>query len=244
MNKIRITEVNCSPETIRGLKEMGFEETTPIQTQTIPVILEGKDVVGQAQTGTGKTAAFAIPVLEMIDPKDRNTQALILCPTRELAIQISDEFSKIGKYKEGIKVLPVFGGQSIDRQILRLKKGVQIVIGTPGRIIDHLNRRTLKIKNLKMFVLDEADEMLNMGFREDIETILESAAEERQTLLFSATMPKEIVAIIDKFQKDPVQIKITRKELSTPNIRQTYVMIHEKDKLDVLGRFLDAYEPK
>lgn len=244
MKKIRITELTCSPEIIRGLKEMGFEETTPIQTQTIPVILEGKDVVGQAQTGTGKTAAFAIPVLEKIDPKDRSTQALILCPTRELAIQIADEFAKIGKYKENIKVLPVFGGQSIDRQILRLKKGVQVVIGTPGRIIDHLRRKTLKIKDLKMFVLDEADEMLNMGFREDIETILESATEDRQTLLFSATMPKEILAIINKFQKDPVEIKITRKELSTPNIKQTYVMIHEKDKLDVLGRFLDAYEPK
>ena len=244
MKKIRITELTCSPEIIRGLKEMGFEETTPIQTQTIPVILEGKDVVGQAQTGTGKTAAFAIPVLEKINPKDRSTQALILCPTRELAIQIADEFAKIGKYKENIKVLPVFGGQSIDRQILRLKKGVQVVIGTPGRIIDHLRRKTLKIKDLKMFVLDEADEMLNMGFREDIETILESATDDRQTLLFSATMPKEILAIINKFQKDPVEIKITRKELSTPNIKQTYVMIHEKDKLDVLGRFLDAYEPK
>jgi ATP-dependent RNA helicase DeaD len=244
VKKIRITELTCSPEIIRGLNEMGFEETTPIQTQTIPVILEGKDVVGQAQTGTGKTAAFAIPVLEKINPKDRSTQALILCPTRELAIQIAEEFAKIGKYKENIKVLPVFGGQSIDRQILRLKKGVQVVIGTPGRIIDHLRRKTLKIKDLKIFVVDEADEMLNMGFREDIETILESATEDRQTLLFSATMPKEILAIINKFQKDPVEIKITRKELSTPNIKQTYVMIHEKDKLDVLGRFLDAYEPK
>ena len=180
----------------------------------------------------------------MIDPYDRNTQALILCPTRELAIQISEEFSKIGKYKESIKVLPVFGGQSIDRQILRLKKGVQVVIGTPGRIMDHLRRRTLKIKDLKMFVLDEADEMLNMGFREDIETILESANEERQTLLFSATMPKEILNIINKYQKEPVHIKITRQELSTPNIKQTYVTIHEKDKQEVLGRFLDAYEPK
>lgn len=223
---------------------MGFEETTPIQTQTIPLILEGKDVVGQAQTGTGKTAAFAIPVLEKVDPKDRSTQALILCPTRELAIQISEEFAKIGKYKENIKVLPVFGGQSIDRQILRLKQGVQVVIGTPGRIMDHLRRKTLKINNLKMFVLDEADEMLNMGFREDIETILESSTGERQTLLFSATMPKEILNIINKFQKDPEIIKVTRKELTTPNIKQHYVMIHEKDKLDVLGRFLDAYEPK
>lgn len=223
---------------------MGFEETTPIQTQTIPLILEGRDVVGQAQTGTGKTAAFAIPVLEKVDPKDRSTQALILCPTRELAIQISEEFAKIGKYKENIKVLPVFGGQSIDRQILRLKQGVQVVIGTPGRIMDHLRRKTLKISNLKMFVLDEADEMLNMGFREDIETILESSTGERQTLLFSATMPREILNIINKFQKDPEIIKVTRKELSTPNIKQNYVMIHEKDKLDVLGRFLDAYEPK
>ncbi len=244
VNTIRISDLQCSPSIIKGLNEMGFEETTPIQTQTIPVIMEGKDVVGQAQTGTGKTAAFAIPVIDMVDPADRNTQALILCPTRELAIQISEEFSKIGKYKEGVKVLPVFGGQSIDRQILRLKKGVQVVIGTPGRIMDHLRRKTLKLNNLKIFVLDEADEMLNMGFREDIETILESTNEDRQTLLFSATMPKEIMAIINKFQKDPVEVKITRKELSTPNIKQTYVTIHEKDKMEVLARFFDAYEPK
>lgn len=223
---------------------MGFEETTPIQTQSIPLILDGKDVVGQAQTGTGKTAAFAVPILEKINPYDKRTQALILCPTRELAIQISDEFAKIGKYLEGVKVLPVFGGQSIDRQILRLKKGVQIVIGTPGRIMDHLRRRTLRINDLRMFVLDEADEMLNMGFREDIETILESAAQERQTLLFSATMPREILSIIDKYQEEPVHVKVTPKELSTPNIKQTYVMIHEKDKLEVLCRFLDAHEPK
>ena len=244
MNVIRITDLECSPEIIRGLKEMGFEETTPIQTQSIPLILNGKDVVGQAQTGTGKTAAFAVPILEKINPYDKRTQALILCPTRELAIQISDEFAKIGKYLDGVRVLPVFGGQSIDRQIVRLKRGVQVVIGTPGRIMDHLRRRTLRINDLRMFVLDEADEMLNMGFREDIETILESASEERQTLLFSATMPREILSIIDKYQEDPVHVKITPRELSTPNIRQTYVTIHEKDKLEVLCRFLDAHEPK
>src|SRR6056297_2103508 len=159
---------------------MGFEETTPIQTKAIPLVLKGKDIVGQAQTGTGKTAAFGIPLLERIDPDNKNPQAIILCPTRELAIQVAEELKRLAKYKNNIYTLPVYGGQSIKRQIKALKKGVQVIIGTPGRVMDHMRRKTLKLDKVKMIVLDEADEMLNMGFREDIETILKGIKGKRQ----------------------------------------------------------------
>lgn len=244
MDKIRFEELNCSEEIKKAVKDMGFEEATPIQTLAIPLVLEGKDVVGQAQTGTGKTAAFGIPAIDMVDAKKRETQALILCPTRELAVQVAEELAKIAKYKRGIRTLPVFGGQPIDRQIKGLRNGAQIVIGTPGRVMDHMRRRTLKLENLKMMILDEADEMLNMGFREDIETILESVGEERQTLLFSATMPKAIMEIIHKFQKNPEVVKVVHKELTTPNINQLYLEVKERDKLEVLTRLIDMYSPK
>lgn len=219
----KFEDIKCSDEIKKAVDAMGFEEMTPIQQLTMPLIMEGKDVVGQAQTGTGKTAAFGIPLLDIVDPNNKSTQALILCPTRELALQVSEEIAKLAKYKHGIKIAPIYGGQSIDRQINALKRGVQIVIGTPGRVIDHINRRTLKLKDLKLFVLDEADEMLNMGFREDIETILESVDHERQTLLFSATMPKAILEIINKYQKDPEIVKVVHKELTTPNVEQLYI---------------------
>lgn len=244
MDKIKFEELNCSKEILKAINDMGFEETTPIQTLTIPLIMEGKDVVGQAQTGTGKTAAFGIPSLEMISSKKKETQGLVLCPTRELAVQVSEEIATLGKYKRGLRILPVFGGQSIDRQINGLKKGAHIVIGTPGRVMDHLRRNTLKLDNLKILVLDEADEMLNMGFREDIETILESVKEERQTLLFSATMPKAILDIIKNYQKNPEIVKVTHKELTTPNINQTYLEVNEKDKVEILTRLIDMYNPK
>jgi len=244
VDKIRFEELNCSEEIKKAVKDMGFEETTPIQTLSIPLVLEGKDVVGQAQTGTGKTAAFGIPAIDMVDAGSRETQALILCPTRELAVQVAEELAKIAKFKRGIRTLPIFGGQPIERQIKGLKKGVQIVIGTPGRVMDHMRRRTLKLDNLKMMILDEADEMLNMGFREDIETILESIGEERQTLLFSATMPKPIMDIIHKYQKNPEIVKVVHKELTTPNIDQLYLEVKEKDKLEVLTRLIDMYAPK
>lgn len=244
MDKIRFEELNCSEEIKKAVKDMGFEEATPIQTLAIPLVLEGKDVVGQAQTGTGKTAAFGIPAIDMVDPKKRETQALILCPTRELAVQVAEELAKIARYKRGIRTLPVFGGQPIDRQIKGLRNGAQIVIGTPGRVMDHMRRRTLKLENLKMMILDEADEMLNMGFREDIETILESVGEERQTLLFSATMPKAIMEIIHKYQKNPEVVKVVHKELTTPNIDQLYIEVKERDKLEVLTRLIDMYSPK
>ena len=244
MNIVKFEDLPISDEIKRSVAELGFEEPSPIQAQSIPVILTGKDVIGQAQTGTGKTAAFSIPVLEMVDPNKKCVQAVVLCPTRELAIQVSSEMRKLGKYKSGIKTLPVYGGQPIDRQIKSLKSGVQVVIGTPGRVIDHINRRTLKMDEVKMLVLDEADEMLDMGFSEDIELILEQTPAERQTTFFSATMSKEILELTKKYQDDPELIKIVRKELTVPNIKQYYIETRRANKLEVLCRLIDVYNPK
>ena len=244
MEHLRFEDMNISNEICRAVLDMGFEEATPIQSQAIPVILEGKDIIGQSQTGTGKTAAFGIPLLERINPDDRRLQALILCPTRELAIQVSEEFRKLLKYKDNIRVLPIYGGQPIDRQIAALRKGTQVVIGTPGRVMDHMRRRTIKAETVQMMVLDEADEMLDMGFREDIETILVKIPEEHQTLLFSATLSPEILDITKRFQKNPEFIKIVRKELTVPNIEQSYFDVKEKTKLDALCRIIDVYDPK
>lgn len=244
MNIVKFEDLQINDNIKRAVLEMGFEEPSPIQAQSIPVILSGKDVIGQAQTGTGKTAAFSIPLLEMVNPEDKSLQAVVLCPTRELAIQVSSEIRKIGKYMHGVKTLPVYGGQPIDRQIKSLKNGVQVVIGTPGRVIDHINRKTLKLDNVKMIMLDEADEMLDMGFREDIEMILSKTPEERQTTFFSATMPKGILELTKQYQKDPVHIKVVRKELTVPNIKQYYIETRSSNKLEVLCRLIDVYNPK
>ena len=244
MNIVKFEDLQINDNIKRAVLEMGFEEPSPIQAQAIPRILTGIDVIGQAQTGTGKTAAFSIPILEMVDPEDKSLQAVVLCPTRELAIQVSTEIRKIGKYMHGIKTLPVYGGQPIDRQIKSLKSGVQVVIGTPGRVIDHINRKTLKMDKVKMVILDEADEMLDMGFREDIEMILDKTPEERQTTFFSATMPKGILDLTKKFQKDPEHIKVVRKELTVPNIKQYYIETKSANKLEVLCRLVDVYDPK
>ena len=243
MEHLKFEDMNISNEILRAVLDMGFEEATPIQSQAIPVILEGKDIIGQSQTGTGKTAAFGIPCLERIDPEDRRLQAMILCPTRELAIQVSEEFRKLLKYKDNIRVLPIYGGQPIDRQITALKKGAQVVIGTPGRVMDHMRRRTIKAETVQMMILDEADEMLDMGFREDIETILVKIPEDHQTLLFSATLSKEILDITKRFQRNPEFIKIVRKELTVPSIEQYYFDVKEKTKLDALTRIMDVYDP-
>ena len=243
MENLRFEDMNLSKEICQAVLDMGFEEATPIQSQAIGAIMEGRDIIGQSQTGTGKTAAFAIPCLEKIDPNDRSLQALILCPTRELAIQVSEEFRKLLKYKDGLRVLPVYGGQPIDRQIAALKKGTHVVIGTPGRVMDHMRRRTLKMETVKMMILDEADEMLDMGFREDIETILTKIPDEHQTLLFSATMSPEIIDITKRFQNDPEIIKVVRKELTVPNIEQYYFDVKERTKLDALTRIIDVYDP-
>ena len=244
MEHLRFEDMNISNEMCREVLDMGFEAAIPIQSQAIPVILEGKDIIGQSQTGTGKTAAFGIPLLERINPEDRRLQALILCPTRELAIQVSEEFRKLLKYKDNIRVLPIYGGQPIDRQIAALRKGTQVIIGTPGRVMDHMRRRTIKAETVQMMVLDEADEMLDMGFREDIETILVKIPEEHQTLLFSATLSPEILDITKRFQRNPEFIKIVRKELTVPNIEQYYFDVKEKTKLDALCRIIDVYDPK
>jgi len=244
MNTIKFEDLPINDDIKRAVIEMGFEEPSPIQAQSIPVILSGKDVIGQAQTGTGKTAAFSIPILQMVDQNDKSLQAIVLCPTRELAIQVSSEIKKIGKYMHGVRTLPVYGGQPIDRQIKSLKSGVQVVIGTPGRVIDHINRKTLKLDKVKMVILDEADEMLDMGFREDIEMILSKTPEERQTTFFSATMAKGILDLTRKYQNDPEHIKVVRQELTVPNIKQYYIETRSSNKLEVLCRLVDVYNPK
>lgn len=244
MEELKFEEIGLRPEILKAVKMMGFEEATPIQAKAIPVMSTGQDMIGQAQTGTGKTAAFGIPLLEKIDPKDKHLQAIVLCPTRELAIQVADEIRNLAKYMHGIKVLPIYGGQQIVKQIRSLKSGVQVVIGTPGRVMDHMRRKTVKMTHLHTVVLDEADEMLNMGFREDIETILKGVPEERQTVLFSATMPKPILEITKNFQKDAKLVKVTKKELTVPNIEQFYYDVKPKNKEEVLSRLLDIYTPK
>ena len=229
---------------MRAVSEMGFEQFTPIQEQAIPVMMSGKDLIGQAQTGTGKTAAFGIPLLQSIDPDLNELQGLVLCPTRELAIQAADEIRKFAKYLFGIKVLPVYGGQDILKQIRSLKNGVQIIVGTPGRVMDHLRRHTIKLQSLKIVVLDEADEMLAMGFREDMETILSQIPGEHQTALFSATMPQPILDITSEFQKDPVLIRTIEKELTVPSIKQYYYEVSRENKRESVARILDYYNPK
>lgn len=242
MNTIQFEDLNLKPQILRGIKQMGFESASPIQAKAIPIALEGCDLVGQAQTGTGKTAAFGIPILQKTDPELKRVQTLILCPTRELAIQVAEEIRNLAKYMNGIKILPIYGGQEISKQIRSLK-GVQIVVGTPGRVMDHMRRHTLKLDALQMMVLDEADEMLNMGFREDIETILEKVPEQRQTLLFSATMPKPIMDITKNYQRDAKIVKIVKKELTVKNIEQYYFEIQRKNKKEILCRLLDVYDP-
>ena len=228
---------------MRAIAEMGFEQPSPIQAQSIPIAVEGKDMIGQARTGTGKTASFGIPMLQRINPKDKSLQAIVLCPTRELAIQSANEIRKLAKFLHGIKVLPIYGGQEISKQIRSLKGGVQIVIGTPGRVMDHLRRHTLKPQTVDIVVLDEADEMLNMGFREDIETILGQLPEERQTMLFSATMPKPILEIAKRYLHETEIVKVIQKELTVPKIEQYYYEVNPRKKNEVLSRLLDMYDP-
>lgn len=241
---MRFEDFNFSQEILKGIKAMGFEEMSPIQSQAIPVLLEGKDVIGQAQTGTGKTASFGIPILERTDPTNKSLQALVLCPTRELCIQVAEEISNLGKYKKGIKVLPVYGGQPIDRQLRALKTGIQIVVGTPGRVIDHIKRKTIKTHNINMMILDEADEMFDMGFRDDIELVMNTLPEERQTIFFSATMASEILGFASRFQKDPEFIKVVHKELTVPRVEQAYFELKQHMKTEILTRLIDIYNPK
>jgi len=239
----KFNELQLSASTLRSLNRIGFEETTPIQEQTIPLSLENRDIIGQAQTGTGKTAAFGIPLIEKVDAKERNIQGLVIAPTRELAVQVSEELYKIG-YDKRLHVLAVYGGQDISRQIRALKKQPHIIVGTPGRILDHINRRTLDLSHIHTVVLDEADEMLNMGFIEDIEAILENVPDDRQTLLFSATMPERIKLVAKRFMKNPETVKVKAKEMTVPQIEQYFVKLEEQEKFDALTRLLDYQSPE
>ncbi len=241
--KLRFDESGIHPDILRAVHEMGFEVMTPIQEQSVPVLLEGKDIIGQAQTGTGKTAAFAIPMIQKINPEIKRPQGIILCPTRELAMQAAEEIRRLSKYMYGVKVLPVYGGQDIGKQIRALSQGVQIIVGTPGRVMDHLRRHTIKTAEVKMIVLDEADEMLDMGFREDIETVLSDMPEEHQMALFSATMPQAILEIAGTYQQNAVYIRVTPKELTVSAIKQAYYRVAKKDKIRALCRLLDYYQP-
>ncbi len=244
MDIMKFEELQLDERIIRAITEMGFEEASPIQAQAIPVVLEGRDMIGQAQTGTGKTAAFGLPLLQRVDPKMKKLQAVVLLPTRELAIQVAEELRRFAKFMHGIKVLPVYGGQDIVRQIRALKDGTQIVVGTPGRVMDHMRRKTVKTDHVHTVVLDEADEMLNMGFLEDMETILSQLPDERQTLMFSATMPPAIAEIARKFQTDPVTVRVIKKELTVPKVTQYYYEVKPKNKVEVMCRLLDLYDPK
>ncbi|MDQ7096083.1 DEAD/DEAH box helicase [Desulfosporosinus sp. PR] len=232
-------DIQLSKHIVQALSEMGFEEPSPIQQQAIPVALENVDVIGQAQTGTGKTAAFGIPITEKVNSKFQAVQALIVTPTRELAIQVAEEIAKIGKYKH-VKPLPIYGGQPIDRQIRALRMGYQVVVGTPGRLLDHLNRGTLRLQHVKMVVLDEADEMLDMGFVEDIEGLLKAVPEEgRQVMLFSATMPQAIRKLAQTYMKSPRSVTVSRDELTVPLIDQVFYETRESIKVDALCRIID-----
>lgn len=246
MEKKNVTfeELNLSSNIKKSLKENGYIDTTEIQAKAIPVILEGKDIIGLSQTGTGKTASYGLPLIEKIDASSSKIQSIILCPTRELAVQVTDELKKFLKYQENIKCITIYGGQSIDRQIIGLKKGVQIVVGTPGRIMDHMRRKTIKLDHVKMVVLDEADEMLNMGFEEDIRTILADVPEGHQTLLFSATMNKRIMDISKHFLSAPTQINVQKKDLTVENIEQISIEVKSKMKDETVIRLVDVVNPQ
>lgn len=240
------SELNISSEVMKAVEEMGYENATDIQAQAIPCILEGKDVLGRSNTGTGKTAAFGIPAIEKVCTGNKNPNALIICPTRELVTQVATELRKFSKYKEGVKIVPIYGGQPIDRQIQLLKRGCGIVVGTPGRIMDHLNRRTLRLTDTKMVILDEADEMLNMGFKEDIEEILSSmpTEQEHQTILFSATWPEAIQRIAKQFQNDPVNVEIKSAQRTIDTVEQIYYDVPRGKKANALRVLLNHYDPE
>ena len=240
---MKFNELGLSKEMVQAVERIGFEEATPVQQETIPYVLQGIDVIGQAQTGTGKTAAFGLPTLEKIDARKKEVQALVVAPTRELAIQTQEELYRLGKEKK-IHVQAVYGGSDIKRQVRILKGGPQIVVGTPGRLLDHIKRKTIKLQHVETLVLDEADEMLNMGFLDDIEAIIKALPKERQTLLFSATMPEDIKRIGVQFMKEPKHIKIKSKEMTASLIEQFYINAREEEKFDMLTRLIDVHEPK
>jgi ATP-dependent RNA helicase DeaD len=241
---VSFADLAPSHEIQRAIADLGFEEPTPIQALAIPVIRAGRDVIGQAHTGTGKTAAYGIPLLEQIDPRNRTIQALVLCPTRELAIQVSEELTRLAKYRRGIIIIPVYGGQSLERQLSVLARGVQVVIATPGRLLDHIRRRSISLGGVKFVVLDEGDVMLDMGFIEDIEAILAGTPKGRQTVLFSATVPDGIRDLSRGYMRDPQTIRVVHEKLTVPGIEQRYYQVAEQEKLDSLTRLLEEYNPE
>lgn len=242
---IRFEDFDLSPELLKALDKLGFKEAFPIQEQSIPVSLSGKDVIGLASTGTGKTIAFSIPMIEAIDLESNATQGLIVCPTRELAVQVADEIKKLSKYTQGLNVSTIYGGQRIDIQYKQLKKGAHIVVGTPGRILDHIKQGTLKLNNVSMAVLDEADEMLSMGFRGDIEAILKTTPKERQTMLFSATMSPDILRLTKRFQNNPETVKVENTQDPADSlITHTFFNVDKYERTGALAYLLDTYNPK
>jgi len=236
--------LGISAEMLKAIDHLGFEQASPIQAEAIPALMTGRDVVGQSQTGSGKTLAFAVPAVEKVDAQNRAVQVLILCPTRELAVQVAEEVHKLAVFKRGVQALPIYGGQSYERQFFGLKRGPQIVIGTPGRVMDHMRRGTLRFDKIKMAVLDEADVMLNMGFRDDIEEILKAVPAERQTVFFCATMPRSILDLIQPFSRDPQNIRIEQKALTVPTIEQVYYEVDRRFKIELLTRLIDIHDLK
>ena len=244
MTKLKFSTLDISEELQHAIADMGFDEATGIQSVAIPKAMEGVDMIGQAQTGTGKTIAFGIPAIEKVDTSNNKPQVIILCPTRELAIQVSEEMLRLCKYKPNLRILPVYGGQPIDRQIRALSRGAQIIIGTPGRVMDHMRRKTLKLDSINTMILDEADEMLNMGFRDDIETILLQVPLERQIMLFSATMPKQILEISNKYLTNPTIFRVKQKDITLSKVQQLYLRVNKGDRTEVLCRLLEINNPK
>src|SRR5450432_2119035 len=238
------SELGLSAEVLKAIEKLGFEQAAPIQAEAIPVLMQGRDVVGQSQTGSGKTAAFAVPAIEKVEVAKRAVQILILCPTRELAVQVSEEIHKLAFFKRGLHALPIYGGQSYDRQLFGLRQGAHIVIGTPGRVMDHMKRGTLRFDALKMVILDEVDVMLNMGFRDDIEHILQATPKERQTVFFSATIPRPIQQLIEKYSRDPQSVRIEQKAMTVPTVEQVYYEVDRRYKIDLLTRLIDLHDHK
>ena len=238
------SELGLSGEVLKAIDKLGFEQAAPIQAAAIPVLMQGKDAVGQSQTGSGKTVAFAAPAIEKVVVEERTTQVLILCPTRELAVQVSEEVHKLALFKRGLHALPIYGGQSYDRQLFGLRQGAHIVIGTPGRVMDHMRRGTLRLNTVKMVVLDEVDVMLNMGFRDDIELILQGTPQERQTVFFSATVPRPIQQLIEKYSRDPQSIRIEQKAMTVPTVEQVFYEVDRRYKVELLTRLIDLHDLK
>jgi ATP-dependent RNA helicase DeaD len=238
MYKLKFEEFSLSDGVSRAIRDMGFSVPTPIQERSIPDALNGRDIIGQAQTGTGKTVAFAIPMVEKIEPSVKRVQSIVLTPTRELAVQVAIEVEKVGKYRH-ITVLPVYGGQPIEKQLRELRKGVHVVVGTPGRVIDHIRRGTLSLKSVRFAVLDEADRMLDMGFIDDMKFILAQIPGECQKMMFSATIPSQIAWLAKRYMKDPVEIMVSKDRPTVPEIKQMFFEVTEFDKLNALTRLID-----